>query len=194
MEKLEHLQHIVLFEFIRGVKETEAARNICGLYGDNAIGESTARKCFSCFKEDCFDISDTPRSGKPSRFDEDHLNTLIHNDPCQCTREQATVMNCNHSTIVRYFHSVSNVKKSGVCAPHDLSQNHKNQQVYICASLLARHRLAREQHRPFLSCIVTGDEECCLYAKIRKRKEWLNPSKRRICRKCSNFCIWHSIF
>ena len=31
-----------------------------------------------------FDISDTPRSGRPSGFDEDRLNILIHNDPRQC--------------------------------------------------------------------------------------------------------------
>ena len=42
---------------------------------------------FSRFKEDCLDISDTPRSGRSSGFDEDRLNTLIHNDPRQCTRE-----------------------------------------------------------------------------------------------------------
>ena len=59
-----------------------------------------------------------------------------------------------------------------------LRQNHKNQRVAICASLLARHRLAREQHRPFLSCIVTGDEKWCLYVNIRKRKEWFSPNKR----------------
>ena len=40
--------------------------------------------------------------------------------------------------------------------PHALSQSHKNLRVDICVSLLARHRLARDQHRPFLSCIVTG--------------------------------------
>ena len=31
-----------------------AARNIYAVYGDNAIGESTARKWFSRFKEDRF--------------------------------------------------------------------------------------------------------------------------------------------
>ena len=36
------------------------------MYGDNAIRESTARKWFSRFKEDRFDISDTPVSGRPS--------------------------------------------------------------------------------------------------------------------------------
>ena len=70
------------------------------MHGDNAIGESTARKWFSHFKEDYFDISDTPHSGRPSGFDEDRLNTLIYNDPHQCTREMVNVMNCDHSTMV----------------------------------------------------------------------------------------------
>ena len=54
------------------------------------------------------------RSGRPSEFDEDHLNTLIHNDPRQCTRELANVMNCDHSNIVRHLHSMIKVQKSGV--------------------------------------------------------------------------------
>ena len=68
---------------LRDAKRAETARNICVVFGDNAIGESMARKWFSSFKADRFDISDTPRSGRPSGFDEDRLNTLIHNDPRQ---------------------------------------------------------------------------------------------------------------
>ena len=145
MEKLEHFRHILLFEFNKEAKVADAARNICVVYWDNAVGESTARKCFPRFRKDRFD-SDTPRSQRPSGFDEDRLNTLIHNDPRQCTLELANVMNCDHSTIVRHLHSMGKVQKSGVWVPHALSQNHKNQRVAICASLLARHRLAREQH------------------------------------------------
>ena len=85
--------------------------------------------------------------------------------------------NCDHATIVRHLHSMGKVKKLGVCVPHALSQNNKNQWVAICGSLLARHRLAREQHWPFLSCIVTGDDKWCLYSNIRKRKEWLSPTR-----------------
>ena len=101
--------------------------------------------------------SDTPRSGRPSGFDEDCLYTLIFNDPRQCNRELANVMNCDHSTIVQYLHSMDKVKKLGVWVPHSVRQNHKKR-VAICASRLARHRLAREQHRPFLSCIVTDEK------------------------------------
>ena len=43
----------------------------------------------SRFKEDRFDISNTPSPGRPSWFDEDRLHTLMHNDPHQCTRELA---------------------------------------------------------------------------------------------------------
>ena len=62
VKKLEHIRQILLFEFNRGEKEAKAVRNM----GDNAIGERTARKLFSRFKENRFDISDTPRSGNLS--------------------------------------------------------------------------------------------------------------------------------
>ena len=88
--------------------------------------------CFSRFEEYRFYISDTHRSGRPSRFDE-RLNTLVHNDPLQCrpTRELANVMNCDHSTTVRHLYSMGKVQKSGVWVPHALSKNHKNQRVAI---------------------------------------------------------------
>ena len=72
------------------------------------------------------DISDTPRSGRPSEFDEDSLNTLIHNDPRQCSRELANLMNCDHFIIVRHLYIMGMVQKLGVCVPHALSQSHKN--------------------------------------------------------------------
>ena len=63
--------------------------------------------------------------------DEDRLNTLIHNDARHRTRELASVMNFDHSIIVRHFHSIDKVKKSGVWEPHALSQSHKNHRVVI---------------------------------------------------------------
>ena len=100
------------------------------------MSSERAKKWFSRFKEDRFDISDTPRSGRLSEFDEDRLNTLIHNDPRLCTRELINVMNCKHSTIVRHFHSMGKVEKLGVgpWVPHARSQNHQNQRVAICIS------------------------------------------------------------
>ena len=95
----------LLFQFNRGAKAAEAARNIFTVYGDNAIGENTVGKWFSRFKEAVLTL-DTSRSCRPSEFDEDRSNTLIHNDPRQCTRELANVMNCDHFIIVRHLHSM----------------------------------------------------------------------------------------
>ena len=47
MEKLEHFRHILLSEFNRGAKAEEAARYICAVYGDNAIGEHGKKMVFS---------------------------------------------------------------------------------------------------------------------------------------------------
>ena len=144
MEKLEHIQRILLFVFNRGAKAAEVARNIYAMFGDNVIRESIARKWFSRFKEDRFDISDSPCSGRSLEFHEDNSNTLIHNDPHECTLELADVMNCDHSTIMQNLHSMGKVQNVGVWVLHVVSQNHKNQRVAICASVLTHDRLACE--------------------------------------------------
>ena len=81
---------------------TSQALHLIHLASCPCIGETTARKWFYRFMKDSFDISDTLRSGRPSGFDEVRLNTLMHNDRRQGTRELASVMNCDHSTIVRH--------------------------------------------------------------------------------------------
>ena len=80
VEKLEYFRHVLHFQFNRGVKAAETARNICAVCGNNAIGESTAIKWFSRFEKNRFeknrfDISDTPRPERPQEFDKDRLNT-----------------------------------------------------------------------------------------------------------------------
>jgi hypothetical protein len=67
VEKNEHFQH--LYEFNRGSKAAEAARNICALM-EKTIAESTAQEWFGYFKKGNFDMSDTACSGQPPDFDE----------------------------------------------------------------------------------------------------------------------------
>ena len=62
------------------------------VYKEGVIGESTARKWFAKFKNGSFDIDDTPRSGRPSEFDEDHLKALLKEESCQTSRELAEKM------------------------------------------------------------------------------------------------------
>jgi hypothetical protein len=43
VEKNEHFRHVFLYEFSRGSKAAEAARNICAVYGEDSISERTAQ-------------------------------------------------------------------------------------------------------------------------------------------------------
>jgi hypothetical protein len=65
VEKNEHFRHLLLYEFNRGSKAAEAARNICDVYGEDSIAKRTAQNGFARFKQGNFDMSDTPGTGRP---------------------------------------------------------------------------------------------------------------------------------
>ena len=81
--KKQHFRHLLFFTFHRGQKAAEAAWDICMVYGEGVIGKFMARKWFAKFKNGNFDIDDTPRSGRPSEFDKDHLQALLKEESCQ---------------------------------------------------------------------------------------------------------------
>ena len=95
VDKIEHFRHHLLFAFNRGVNATEAAREICSVYGNGAMPESTARRWFSRFKNGNFYLKDRSHTGRPTVFDEDRLNQLLHENPRQTTRELAEQMDCD---------------------------------------------------------------------------------------------------
>ena len=65
--KKQHFQHLLFFAFHRSQKAAEAAWDICMVYEEDVIGESTARKWFAKFKNGNFDIDNMPCSGRPSQ-------------------------------------------------------------------------------------------------------------------------------
>ena len=60
VEKNVHFRHLLLFAFNRGFTAAKAAREICVVYGENAMAERTARYWFAKFKEENFDLKDAP--------------------------------------------------------------------------------------------------------------------------------------
>ena len=57
--KKQHFRQLLFFAFHRGQKAAEATRDICNVYGDGLIGESTTRKWFAKFKNGDFDVEHT---------------------------------------------------------------------------------------------------------------------------------------
>lgn len=167
-----HFRHCLLYEFKRGSTAGRAARNINAAYGEDSISRKAAYKWFARFIDGNFILEDEPRSGRPSGFDEDRLNDLIHENPRQTLRELAEQMNSSPQTVLNHLNAMGKVQKLGSWVPHQLSEENKLQRSIICASLLAR------QHRePFLKSVVTGDEKWVLYVNVKRRREWVSPDK-----------------
>ena len=127
--KKQHFRYLLFFAFYQGQKAAEAARDICMVYGEGVIGESTARKCFAKFKNDNFDINDMPHSGRPSEFDEDHLKALLKEKSRQTSLELAEKTNCDKKTILNHLHSMGFAEKLGVWMPHELCENNEENRL-----------------------------------------------------------------
>lgn len=181
VERKAHFRHLLLFIFNRDGNNANAAkarRDICAVYGENALSERTAQWWFSRFKNGHFNLNDEERSGRPIKLDEDRLNDLLHENPRQSTRELAVQLACDQKTVVNHLHSMGKVQKLGAWVPHALSESNKLQRSTIAAGLLARHKATRGYKDRFLHRIITGDEKWCVYVNMNHRKQWLSPNKK----------------
>ena len=173
--KNQHFRRLLFFAFHHAQKAAEAARDTCNVYGEGIIGERAAQKWFAKFKNSDFDLDDTPRSGRPAEFNEEHLKELLKEDGYKTNRELAEKMNCNHETILNHLHSMGFAEKLGAGVPHKFSEINKENPLQTAAQYFARHRATCSYKQRFLYLIVTGDEKWCLYINMKQSKEWVAP-------------------
>ena len=100
-----HFRHL-FFAFNQGFNASKAARDICAVYGENAIAERIARDWYAKFKRENFDLKDAPCSGCPIELNKERLNQFLHEDSRQTTRELAEKMECSHTAIEKHLHSM----------------------------------------------------------------------------------------
>lgn len=194
-----HLRHVLYFFYQKqGQKKnaSEAAREICAVYGQDVVTRKWAAEWFSKFSNPNFDIQtgfdDAPRPGRPQKLDTDELEELLEEDSGQTTRQLAHLLEVDHSTIVRRLNALGKVWKAGKWVPHKLTEVNKAQRLNTCVSLLAR-----QKKKSFLHKIVTGDESWIYYESPKRKKHWLNPGtpapaqpKPNLHRKKALLCVW----
>uniref|UniRef100_A0A915B354 Mos1 transposase HTH domain-containing protein n=1 Tax=Parascaris univalens TaxID=6257 RepID=A0A915B354_PARUN len=126
--RAEFIRHLLLYEFNRGSKATEAARNIRAVYGEKFLAESTARKWFARFREGNFDLNDAPRSNWLSAAEKVKRSAMICNDSQSSSTKCAERLHSgSQQTVVS--HAVPVVKEelidiesiSDVSPPHSIS-------------------------------------------------------------------------
>ena len=105
-DQKKHFRHILYFAFRRGQTPPNATQDICSVYGEDVICVRTAERWFSKFRDGNFSLEDTPRSGRPTEFDEDHLEMLVKQDGKQTCRELAKTMASTPMTISRHLKSM----------------------------------------------------------------------------------------
>ncbi|XP_076036035.1 histone-lysine N-methyltransferase SETMAR-like [Oratosquilla oratoria] len=134
------------------------------VYGDDAIGESTVQRWFAQFKTGNFSLEDKHWSGRPSKLDKDVLTTKIKERPDIKTRELAKEVKLSKSTVHEHLVSLGYTSRYNVWVPHKLSEQNC---LDICDMLLKRN-----ESRPFLKTLVTGDVKWIVHENVVRKRSW----------------------
>ncbi|KAG9434271.1 histone-lysine N-methyltransferase SETMAR-like [Apis mellifera carnica] len=132
----------ILYEFQQGrnaFNKEEACRNLLKVFGEGTVSDRTCRRWYEKFETGDFDLSDKPRSGRPSLIDDDVVKAMLEQDPFLITSEIAERLNSAQQIISDYIRKIGLMWKYSRWVPHELSQKNLDDRVVICTSLLARN-------------------------------------------------------
>ncbi|CAK9816131.1 Mariner Mos1 transposase [Anthophora plagiata] len=85
----EHIRHCILFAFELKKNAAEATKMICSALGENAVTYKTCKKWFQRFHSGNFDLNDAERSRTPKKEEDEKLEQLLNENPCQTQQELA---------------------------------------------------------------------------------------------------------
>lgn len=77
------LRGVLLHYFNMKKSAAESHRILVEVYGEHALTEQTCRKWFARFKSGHFELEDKERPGQPKKFEDEELELLLDEDPCQ---------------------------------------------------------------------------------------------------------------
>ena len=101
------IRSCILYDFKAGLKAVDSHRRLCSAFGQDVVSYKTVTKWYSYFQLGNWSIEDEPRSGRPSEIDDQALLQLVETDPRQTTRQMATALGCNNSTISRHLECIN---------------------------------------------------------------------------------------
>ncbi|KMQ83636.1 histone-lysine n-methyltransferase setmar-like protein [Lasius niger] len=167
-----NLRVIMMYEFRRRTLISNTVKNICGVFGENAVSISTCERWFAKFERGDFNLDDQPRSGCPPKIDDDIVRNLVDTNP-RISTEVAERLNVNRSTAFQHLKKLDYNLKLNVWVPHNLTEKNKMDRVSTANSLLRRLKTD-----PFLDRLVTGDEKWIQYDNVRRKRTWKQRNER----------------
>ena len=82
-----HFCHILLYYFRKSKKAVQARKKLYDVYVEKSLTESQCQNWFARFRSGDFHLKDTPRSGRPTKVDDDKIKAMIENNRRSTTRE-----------------------------------------------------------------------------------------------------------
>ncbi|KAJ4448998.1 hypothetical protein ANN_00390 [Periplaneta americana] len=127
---------VIRFLNARNIKPADIHRQLCEVYGDDAISDRMVRRWVRKFNKDRVSVHDEQRTGRPSLIKDDLVRAVdekIHEDRRSITISKIVLM----------------------MVPKVLTEEHKTKRASSALSFFTRYS---EQGDEFLDHIVTGDE------------------------------------
>ena len=92
------IRHCILYEFKKGSKASQAARNIRSVCKNEALSIQTCQRWFKQFESGNFTLEDSLQSGRPSSVPLKVLKAVVEKNPKQTARELAKQFStCNRT-------------------------------------------------------------------------------------------------
>ena len=132
------LREVLIFCFKWKKIAAEAHRMLVKIYGANAPSDKTCREWFRRFKSSDFDVEDKERSGRPRAFEDEELQALVDEDPCQTQKQLAEALNCAQSVISDRLKALGKVYKEGKWVSYKLKPRDIERRKTICKILLGK--------------------------------------------------------
>jgi len=136
---------IMLFYFRKGKNATQ--KNICAVYGEDAVSERMCQKWFAKFRSGEMNIEDALRSGRPVTTDVDQITALIDSDRQITVREIAARLKIGKSTVSEHLSKLQMIKKLDVWVSHDLTEKNHIDRISISDLLTQRIRSIFQTNR-----------------------------------------------
>ena len=106
-----HIRHCILYEFKKGSKAQQAARNIRSVYKNEAPSIRTCQRWFKQFESGNFTLGHSLRSGRPSSVPLKVSKAVVEENPKQIARELAKQFSTCHRTIITQLNELGKVSK-----------------------------------------------------------------------------------
>ena len=107
------LRGVLLHYFNMKKSAAESHRILAEVYGEHALAKQTCQKWFSWFKSGNFKLEDKERSGQPKKFEDQELESLLDEDPCQTLQDLAESLEVNFSTVSKRLRVMGMIQKQG---------------------------------------------------------------------------------